>query len=120
MPAYVINDMEITDPGLFEEYKKLSAATVARYGGRFLARGGCIEALEGDWSPKRVVILEFPSMVQAQAWSDSPEYAGQAAAPDVSKVQPGDDRGLRSRLTCRFRSSSASCPAFCAGRLFFG
>ena len=73
MPAYVINDMEITDPGLFEEYKKLSPATVARYGGRFLARGGCIETLEGNWSPMRVVILEFPSM--AQAWTDSPEYA---------------------------------------------
>ena len=75
MLAYVINDMEITDPVMFEEYKKLSPATVALYGGRFLARGGRIEALEGSWSPKRVVILEFPSMAQAQAWSDSPEYA---------------------------------------------
>ena len=75
MPAYVINDMVVTDPVLFEEYKKLSPATVAQYGGRFLARGGRIETLEGTWSPKRVVILEFPSMAQAQAWSDSPEYA---------------------------------------------
>ena len=75
MPAYVINDMEITDPGRFEEYEKLPSATVARYGGRFLARSGCIETLEGNWSPKRVVIREFPSMAQAQAWTDSPEYA---------------------------------------------
>ena len=75
MPAYVINDMEITDPVLFEEYKKLSPPTVALYGGRFLVRGGQIESLEGSWSPKRVVILEFPSMAQAQAWTDSPEYA---------------------------------------------
>ena len=75
MPAYVINDMQITDPALFEEYKKLSPATVALYGGRFLARGGRIETLEGNWSPERVVIVEFPSMAQAQAWSDSPEYA---------------------------------------------
>lgn len=75
MPAYVINDMEITDPAVFEEYKKLSPATVTLYGGRFLARGGHVETLEGNWSPKRVVILEFPSMAQAQAWSDSPEYA---------------------------------------------
>ena len=75
MPAYVINDMEITDPVLFEEYKKLSPATVAQYGGRFLVRGGRIETLEGNWSPQRVVILEFPSMAQAQAWTDSPEYA---------------------------------------------
>ena len=75
MPAYVINDMEITDPVLFEEYKKLSPATVVLYGGRFLARGGPVETLEGNWSPKRVVVLEFPSMAQAHAWSDSPEYA---------------------------------------------
>ena len=75
MVAYVLNDMEITDPALFEEYKKLSPATVAQYGGRFLARGGRTETLEGDWSPKRLVILEFPSVEQARAWADSPEYA---------------------------------------------
>ena len=75
MAAYVLNDMEITDPALFEEYKKLSPATVAQYGGRFLARGGRSETLEGDWSPKRLVIIEFPSVEQARAWADSPEYA---------------------------------------------
>ena len=75
MAAYVLNDMEITDPALFEEDKKLSPATVAQYGGRFLARGGRPETLEGDWSPKRLVILEFPSVEQARAWADSPEYA---------------------------------------------
>lgn len=75
MPAYVINDMEITDPELFEQYKQLSPATVALYGGRFVARGGSTEALEGSWSPKRIVILEFPSVAQARAWIDSPEYA---------------------------------------------
>lgn len=75
MPAYVINDMEVTDPQLFEEYKKLSPATVAQYGGRFLARGGPAVTLEGDWSPRRVVILEFPGVTEAQAWIDSPEYA---------------------------------------------
>ena len=75
MAAYVLNDMEITDPALFEDYKLLSPATVAQYGGRFLARGGRTETLEGDWSPKRLVILEFPSVEQARAWADSPEYA---------------------------------------------
>ena len=75
MAAYIINDMEVTDPQLFEEYKKLSPPTVARYGGKFLARGGPTESLEGDWSPRRLVILEFPSMAQARAWIDSPEYA---------------------------------------------
>ena len=75
MTAYVINDMEITDPVLFEEYKKLTPPTVAQYGGRFLARGGYTETLEGGWSPKRLVIIEFPSVAQAHAWADSPEYA---------------------------------------------
>jgi uncharacterized protein (DUF1330 family) len=75
MPAYVINDMEITDPQRFEEYKRLSPPTVAAYGGRFLARGGEVTALEGGWQPRRLVMLEFPSVDQAQAWLNSPEYA---------------------------------------------
>jgi uncharacterized protein (DUF1330 family) len=75
MPAYVINDMEITDPQRFEEYKRLSPPTVAAYGGRFLARGGEVTALEGGWQPRRLVMLEFPSVEQAQAWLNSPEYA---------------------------------------------
>lgn len=75
MAAYVINDMEITDPALFDEYRRLSPATVAQYGGRFLARGGRTETIEGHWSPKRLVILEFPSVEQARAWVDSVEYA---------------------------------------------
>ncbi len=75
MPAYVINDMEVTDPVTFDEYRKLSPPTVALYGGRFLARGGETRTLEGGWSPKRLVILEFPSVERAQAWIDSPEYA---------------------------------------------
>ena len=75
MPAYIINDMEITDPHRFEEYKLLSPATVAAYGGKFLARSGEVNALEGDWNPRRLVILEFPDQAQAQAWLNSPEYA---------------------------------------------
>ena len=75
MVAYVINDMEVTDPALLEGYKKLSPATVAQYGGRFLVRGGKTETLEGNWSPRRLVILEFPSYEQAKAWANSREYA---------------------------------------------
>jgi len=75
MVAYVINDMDVTDPALLDEYKKLSPPTVAQYGGRFLARGGRTETLEGDWTPRRLVILEFPDYEQAKAWVDSPEYA---------------------------------------------
>ena len=75
MAAYVINDMEVTDPALLDEYKKLSPPTVAKYGGRFLARGGQTETVEGSWIPKRLVILEFPTFAQAKAWVDSVEYA---------------------------------------------
>ena len=75
MPAYVINDMEVTDPELLEEYKKLSAPTVLQFGGRFIARGGRVMALEGDWNPERVVILEFPTFEQAKSWAESAEYA---------------------------------------------
>ena len=75
MAAYVINDMEVTDAVTFDEYRKLSPATVTLYGGRFLARGGATQTLEGSWSPKRLVILEFASVERAQAWLESPEYA---------------------------------------------
>ena len=75
MVAYVINDMEVLDADLLEDYKKLSAPTVAQYGGRFLARGGKVDRLEGDWQPRRLVIIEFASAAQAHAWIDSSEYA---------------------------------------------
>jgi uncharacterized protein (DUF1330 family) len=74
MPAYIIANIEVTDPAGYEEYKKLVGSTIAAYGGRYLTRGGATEVLEGDWVPKRVVILEFPSMAQIKAWYASPEY----------------------------------------------
>ena len=74
MAAYLIANVEVTDPAAYEEYKKQAPATIAAYGGRYLARGGAIEVLEGDWTPSRVVILEFPSMAQLKKWYDSPEY----------------------------------------------
>jgi uncharacterized protein (DUF1330 family) len=74
MAAYVINDMEVLDAALLEEYKKLSAPTVAQYGGRFLVRGGKVDKCEGDWQ-RRLVVLEFPSLERAHAWLDSVEYA---------------------------------------------
>lgn len=74
MPAYVIAEVTVTDPTTMEEYRKQVPATVARYGGRFLVRGGAHETIEGDWKPNRLVILEFPSMEQAHRWYDSEEY----------------------------------------------
>jgi uncharacterized protein (DUF1330 family) len=75
MAAYMIVDIEVIDPGKYERYKALAPPTIAQYGGRYLARGGKTETLEGSWSPKRLVILEFPSMDRARAWWASKEYA---------------------------------------------
>ena len=75
MPAYVIADVEVTDPAGFEEYRARVSTTIAQYGGRYLVRGGATETLEGDWSPRRLIVLEFPSMTSARAWFTSAEYA---------------------------------------------
>jgi uncharacterized protein (DUF1330 family) len=75
MAAYVIGDIEVTDQGIYDDYRKQVLATVEKYGGRFAVRGGKVEPLEGGWTPKRIVLLEFPSFEQAQKWYRSPEYA---------------------------------------------
>jgi uncharacterized protein (DUF1330 family) len=75
MSAYVIGEIEVTDAAVYEDYRKQVLAAVQKYGGKFLVRGGRVEALEGGWSPKRVVVLEFPSFEQAQKWYRSSEYA---------------------------------------------
>jgi len=74
MAAYIIVDVEVTDPVQYEDYKKLAAATVEAYDGRYIVRGGTAERLEGDWTPKRVVVLEFPTVERAKEWWDSEEY----------------------------------------------
>ncbi len=75
MAAYIVVEVDVRDASRYEDYKRLVPPTLAQYGGRFIVRGGAAETLEGDWSPGRVVILEFPSAEQARAWWDSPEYA---------------------------------------------
>lgn len=75
MPAYVIAHVDVTDPVKYDDYKRLVPASLAKYGGRFLVRGPVPEVLEGEWQPKRLVIVEFSSVEQARAWYDSPEYA---------------------------------------------
>lgn len=74
MPAYVIVETDINDPEQYEQYKAASPGAVASGGGRFVARGGELAVLEGDWHPSRVVILEFPDVEAAKRWYDSPEY----------------------------------------------
>lgn len=75
MRAYVVGEIEVTDPATYEEYRKQVLPVVAQYGGKFIVRGGKVESLEGGWAPKRFVALEFPSMEQARKWYRSPEYA---------------------------------------------
>ena len=74
MSAYVIADVEVLDSAAYEEYRQQVPATIAAFGGRYLVRGGALTVLEGTWSPKRCVVLEFPSMAQLKAWYDSPAY----------------------------------------------
>ena len=75
MAAYVVGEIEVSDPALYEEYRRQVLAVVTKYGGKFIARGGRVQPLEGGWSPKRFVALEFPSMEQALKWYRSEEYA---------------------------------------------
>jgi uncharacterized protein (DUF1330 family) len=75
MSAYVIVEIEITDPVGYEEYKNLAGATVKKYGGKYIVRGGAAEVLEGDWKPKRIVILEFESIQRAKEWLHCEEYS---------------------------------------------
>lgn len=75
MSAYIIVDLEITDPALFEQYRAAVPATISAYGGKYLVRGGAFEALEGNWQPKRVIVLQFESMARLKEWYGSPDYA---------------------------------------------
>jgi uncharacterized protein (DUF1330 family) len=72
--AYVIVDMDVTDPDAYEKYKAAAGPAVVEYGGTYIVRGGAIEVLEGDRVPKRTVILEFPDVASGRAWYHSPEY----------------------------------------------
>jgi uncharacterized protein (DUF1330 family) len=75
MAAYVLAHIDVTDPEQYQEYIRMSPASITQYGGRFLARGPAPEILEGSWVPKRLVLIEFPSAEQARRWWSSPEYA---------------------------------------------
>ena len=74
MSAYLIVDVEVHDADAYRGYQQRVADTFAPFGGQFMVRGGSLETLEGNWSPKRLVILQFPSVEQAKAWYHSPEY----------------------------------------------
>jgi uncharacterized protein (DUF1330 family) len=87
MPAYVIFDIHVDDPDAYAPYREPAGRTVEAHGGRYLARGGAHEGLEGDWDIDRLVILEFPSMDAARAWYGSAEYQ------EVLPIRQGASRG---------------------------
>ena len=74
MTAYVIVETDITDPEGYERYKAAAPEAIAAAGGRYLARGGELDVLEGDWRPSRLVILEFEDLAAARRWYDSGRY----------------------------------------------
>jgi uncharacterized protein (DUF1330 family) len=86
MPAYLIVETDIHDPEQYERYKAASPAAVAAGGGRFVARGGELAVLEGDWHPARLVVIEFESLEAAKRFYKSPEYQ------EVKKLRDGAAR----------------------------
>ena len=72
--AYIIANVDVTNPEQYEEYKRLSTIAMKAHGAQVCVRGGKVEVLEGDWAPKRLVMLKFPSMEQARAFYGSVEY----------------------------------------------
>jgi uncharacterized protein (DUF1330 family) len=75
MPAYIVVQIEVHDQETYERYRALAPASIAAYDGRYLVRGGETGVLEGAWNPRRLVILQFPSVERAREWWASPEYA---------------------------------------------
>ncbi len=84
MAAYVIAEVDVHDPASYEGYRAGVPASLEKYGGRFLVRGGAVESKEGGWLPSRLVVIEFSSMDHARSWYNSPEY--QAILPIRQKA----------------------------------
>lgn len=74
MSAYIIAEVDITNPKQYEQYTKLSTLAMQKYHAQVCVRGGAVEVLEGDWQPKRMVVLRFPNMQGARQFYNSPEY----------------------------------------------
>ena len=84
--AYILANVDVTDPQQYEQYKKLSTLAMQAHGAEVCARGGAVQVLEGDWTPGRMVILKFPSVEKARAFYDSPEYAAAKKARQGAAV----------------------------------
>jgi uncharacterized protein (DUF1330 family) len=86
MSAYIIVDVKIHDPKRYEDYKKLTPASLIPFEGKFVVRGGATEVLEGDWDPGRIVMVQFPSTERAKAWWSSDSYAPAKALRQATSV----------------------------------
>jgi uncharacterized protein (DUF1330 family) len=75
MPAYIIARVDVTDWDRYREYTRATPEVIARYGGKFLVRGGRTVTLEGEPENRRLVVIEFPSLEKAQEFYHSPEYS---------------------------------------------
>ena len=84
MPAYIISDVSVKDAEAFQRYRTRAADSIARHSGRYLARGGAVEPLEGRWTPSTIIVVEFPDIERARAWYRSPEYAAALAFRDAA------------------------------------
>ena len=85
MSAYLIVEVDVHDLARYENYKALAGPTVDAYDGKYIVRGGPAETLEGDWEPKRVVVVEFPSVARAKEWWSSSDYApGKALRNEIA------------------------------------
>ena len=84
--AYVLANVDVTNPQQYEDYRKLSTLAIQAHGAEVCVRGGAVEVLEGDWTPSRVVLLKFPSVEQARAFNNSPEYAAARASRQGAAV----------------------------------
>lgn len=101
MPVYMVIEVTVVDATLYAEYVARVPAVVAKYGGRYIVRGGEVIPLTGDWRPERLVILEFPSMDRMTEWNFSPEYLelaqirARAARTRAIAVAGADEPGSR-------------------------
>ena len=83
MAAYVVFDVEIRDPERYQEFMTAVKPALAEAGARYLARGGPHKVYEGDWVPRRIVLLEFPSIAAWEAFYFGPAYQGLKAIRDA-------------------------------------
>jgi uncharacterized protein (DUF1330 family) len=86
MAAYLIVDIDVRDPERYAEYVKAVPPTIVAYGGKYLARGGRAERIEGEWTPKRFVVLEFPTYESAKEWWSSEDYRGPKALRQSASI----------------------------------